>query len=329
MALSNMTARAATPDDLQRQLDQLQRNYLIGQNNNPIHTSGQLGASNDAYANFQRQQIDLANRINAARGGTGGAGDPMQQSLQQIRNLTEGRAGELASDPYQRSVMDFLQGVTNGQNVPFTNEVQSAMLAQQGKGFSDAEAASMDALRQGLAASGGSIYDPGYQAAQREAMSRRQGQNLDAAGRMASQAGLANFDARMGGAGQLAAARNAQNAQINQMNLAGAGYRARETREEATPQTYTTYQAPRPQVAQAQQVYRPPLYQPQQPQQPQPTQAAPTQQTAATRPAAAPTQPAAPRPINLWNPTTWLPQNYQVAPGVIRPSGTERSGYAQ
>src|SRR5882757_4111226 len=154
---------------------------------------------------------------------------PVMQSLapealeaqQRIRQLTEGRAADLATDPYQKSVMDFLQGQVSGTNVPYTDTVKNSILAQQGKGNADAEAAQMATLRDSLGASGGSIYDPGYQAAQRQAMSQRQGANLDAQGTLNAQAGLANFQAQNQGANQLSAARNAQNAQINQMNLAG------------------------------------------------------------------------------------------------------------
>ncbi len=179
-------------------------------------------SSNMDYVNQQ-------NGTGQVRGGS--AADEMAAARKRIQDLTEGRASDLANDPYQRSVMDFLQGVTNGQNVPFTNEVQGALLAQQGRGSADAEAAQMAQLRESMGASGGSIYDPSYQSAAREALSQRQGRNLDAAGNMAAQAGQANFSARMQGAGGLANARNAQNAQINQMGLAGAGYQAMQTRE--------------------------------------------------------------------------------------------------
>jgi hypothetical protein len=153
----------------------------------------------------------------------------IEEARKRIYELTEGRGQELAADPYQKSVMDFLQGVTGGQNVPFTNEVQGAMLAQQGRGSADAEAAQMASLRESMAASGGSIYDPSYQSAAREALSQRQGRNLDAQGQMSAMAGRENFNAQMAGAAGLNQARLAQNAQINQMNLAGAGYRSRES----------------------------------------------------------------------------------------------------
>lgn len=172
----------------------------------------------------------------SSSGGGGAAGADMEAALRRIQGLTEGRANEIEADPYQKAVMDFLSGVVSGKDAPFTNEARNAMLAQQGRGTAAAEAAQMQQVREGLAASGGSIYDPAYQSAAREAMSQRQGRNLDAAGQIASQAGQANFNARMGGAGQLSSARNAQNALINQMKLAGAGYQAQQSRQVEAPQ---------------------------------------------------------------------------------------------
>ncbi len=148
------------------------------------------------------------------------------EAQKKIYAATEGRAQQLQNDPYQTSVMQYLQGVVGGHNVPFSDEVKNSILAQQGRGTADAEGAQMQALRESLGASGGSIYDPGYQSAQREAMSQRQGANLDAMGQLNAKAGLANQQAQMQGAQQLSTARNAQNAQVNQMQLAGAGYRA-------------------------------------------------------------------------------------------------------
>jgi hypothetical protein len=156
--------------------------------------------------------------------------DPnVAQAKQKITDLTEGQADNLANDPYQKTTMDYLQGVVSGQNMPFSDSVKNSILAQQGEGASAAEAAQMSTLRDALGASGGSIYDPGYQAAQRQAMSERQGKNLDAMGQVNAQAAQANQAAQSQAANQLAAARAQQNAQINQMKLAGAGYQARTT----------------------------------------------------------------------------------------------------
>lgn len=208
-------------------------------------------------------------------GAPGAPVDPMAAARQRITDLTEGRGQQILNDPYQMAAMDFLKGQTSGTNVPYTDEVKNSILAQQGRGFASAEAAQMGALRDQIAANGGSVNDPSFQAAERQAMSQRQGQNLDAMGQMASQAGLANFQARNQGANQLAAARGAQNAQVNQMNLAGAGYRAQDFQE--------TYHPPAAQPMPA------PWFMAQMPQQ---QQQAPMQQQSS----AAPAQPAAPRP---------------------------------
>jgi hypothetical protein len=169
-----------------------------------------------------------------SRGGEGG-GTPSNMSLdptaaaarKKITALTEGRADELGNDPYQKSAMDYLKGTISGQNVPYSNGVKNSILAQHGAGAASAEAAQMETLRQSLGASGGSIYDPGYQAAQREAMSQRQGSNLDAMGQLEAKAGLANQQAQAQAASALSSARAQQNAQINAMKLAGADYQAK------------------------------------------------------------------------------------------------------
>jgi hypothetical protein len=169
-------------------------------------------------------------------GGSGGAGgqpgelDPeMQAARKRMEQATYGRAQTLQNDPYNKAALDYMKGTVSGQNVPFSNTVKNSMMAQHGAGSAAAEAAQMETLRQSLGASGGSIYDPGYQAAQRQAMSQRQGSNLDAAGQLEAKAGIANQQASAQAANSMAAARNAQNAQVNQMGMAGANLDAQRT----------------------------------------------------------------------------------------------------
>lgn len=158
--------------------------------------------------------------------------DPaVEEAKKKMYGATEGRAQQLQNDPYQASVMNYLQGVVGGQNLPYNDTVKNSILAQNGRGTADAEAAQMEALRSSLGATGGSIYDPGYQAAQRQAMSGRQGANLDAMGQLEATAGLANQKAQMQGAAQLSQARNAQNAQVNQVGIAGANLRSQVVNE--------------------------------------------------------------------------------------------------
>lgn len=152
-----------------------------------------------------------------------------------VRRLTEGRANQLMHDPVQAQIKNYLSGVINGQNTPYSEGVLNALQGQQAHGAATAQQAQMEALRQGLAASGGSIYDPGFQAAQRESDAMRQGQNMDYAGQLRAQAALENFNAQSNAARSLGALNQGQNAQINQLDLAGAGYRANRFQEHPTP----------------------------------------------------------------------------------------------
>lgn len=157
-----------------------------------------------------------------------------QEQIGAIRDLTEGRARELADDPRLNQAMDFFGQVVNGSQVPFTKEVQRAQLNQQANGTAQANAAQLQALEAAVVAAGGSLNDPSFLAKKQELNSNRQGQNLDALGRMLSQAQLANFNAQAQGAQSLAGIRSGQNAQINGMNLAGANFRGQEFRDTPT-----------------------------------------------------------------------------------------------
>ncbi len=155
--------------------------------------------------------------------------------FEHVRRLTEGRAKELQNDPVQAQIKDYLGGVINGQNAPFSESVVNALQGQQAHGSATAQGVQMESLRQALAASGGSPYDPSFQAAQRESDAMRQGQNMDYAGQLRAQAGLENFNASSNAAKSLAGINQGQNSQINQLDLAGAGYRNARFTEQATP----------------------------------------------------------------------------------------------
>jgi hypothetical protein len=161
-----------------------------------------------------------------------GAGQSTSDAMYDpIKRLTEGRADELRKDPVQAEVIKYLQGVLQGQQQPYNDQVLNALQAQHGRQTATAEGAQMQQLRESLGATGGSIYDPSYQASQRELMSQRQGQNLDYGGQLNTQAALQNFNARQNAAGALAGVNQAQNSMINQLGLAGAGYQAQRFQE--------------------------------------------------------------------------------------------------
>lgn len=143
-----------------------------------------------------------------------------------IKQHTYGRANQLQNDPVQRQIIQQLRGVISGQNTPYNESTLNALQGQQARGSATAQAAQMETLRQQLGASGGSIYDPGYGAALRESDSVRQGQNMDYAGQLRAMAALENFNAQQNATRSLAGVNQAQNAQINQLGLAGAGFQA-------------------------------------------------------------------------------------------------------
>lgn len=224
---------------------------------------------------------DLYNRRNALRQQIAGQQpapiDPVQASRDRSLQLLQGRGDELRKDPVHGSVMDYLKGVLSGKDAPYNDTTMNALRAQQGKGFADREAAQMQQLRDSLQATGGSIYDPSYQAASREAESRRMGANLDYAGQLDSKANLANFDARNQASRQLDASNASQNQQITNAGLNEVGFRERDRVQ--TPEAANPAQTIGPILM--------PQYMPQQ-QQPA-AQAAPAQ----PKPAAAQPKPAA------------------------------------
>jgi hypothetical protein len=179
----------------------------------------------DLFGHFRRRPVEEPT-LTAAASGVDPAQQQADEQFRKVMQLTQGRANELRHDPVQQQVMQYLKGVLGGKTMPYTDNTMNALKAQFGKGSASAEAAQMQTLRDSIGASGGSIYDPSYQAASREAQSQRQGANLDYAGQLNAQAGLANFQAQQNAGGMLGSLRNAQNAQINGLSQAAAGMQA-------------------------------------------------------------------------------------------------------
>ncbi len=218
----------------QEQIADLQRQQALAvqQNNSQMYTQSGEDAYRASSAQRNAQIMALSNAMMQANGGGAATGPAAEMAANRDRIYanTEGRATALGSDPNFQTSMDFLRGVVGGQKTPYNDQVVSSMNAQNARGTASAESAQMEALRNAMGANGGSIYDPGYAAAQGQAMSQRQGQNLDFAGQLNSRANLENFRAQSGAANQMAGINANQNSQINQMLLAGSGYRAMENR---------------------------------------------------------------------------------------------------
>ncbi len=198
--------------------------------------AGQRGYSRTGQTRIH----DALNRLNMAQaqgGGQGGpgtaglgGGDPLTAERDRERNelmrLTEGRGKDILNDPHTAAALKFLGGATSGENTPFNATVRNNMMTSAAGQAASAEGAQSQMLQQQMAMNGGAMSDPSAQAAMRELASRRQGQVMGAANSIDSQANVANFNAQMQGANQLAGVRGAQNAQANQMNLAAAGHRS-------------------------------------------------------------------------------------------------------
>lgn len=144
---------------------------------------------------------------------------------------TSNRGGQ---DPDLTAAMQYLRGVMQGDNVPFTDAVKAQMLGQQSSMNAAAEAGQNQALRTGAAVGGASGNDPSLRGALRQSMAARQGANTTAAGQINTQATLANQQAQSQAGQQLAGwgnqreARNkAQNAsQYSAAQLFGGDYTA-------------------------------------------------------------------------------------------------------
>ncbi len=226
---------------------------MAGFTTNPNPYGGSVLDAKGSPFDFRRQSQATGNRAQAsawdannrsaqaaalaeAQAAIGGVDDGFQKETRDaITRLTEGRADAIGNDKYLNDANDFFGGVMSGANVPWTKEVQTAQLNQQANGTAAANGAQLRALEEAIVANGGSLQDPSFLAKKQELMANRQGANLDAMGKMMSHANLENFDARTRAARDLVSARGAQNNQVNQMGLAGAGYRAQDFRDTQRP----------------------------------------------------------------------------------------------
>lgn len=169
--------------------------------------------------------------------GTPGYADPtngltgqsrVDASRGQVFANTEGRGQATMSDPYTQAALDRFKGVASGSSLPYDATTKNAMLTSASNASAAAEGSQAQMLQQQMAMNGGSMNDPASAAAMRELASTRQGANQNSLNGINMTANLANFDAQNQGAQQLASIRSNQNAQANQMYLAGAGYRAQD-----------------------------------------------------------------------------------------------------
>jgi hypothetical protein len=124
--------------------------------------------------------------------------------------LTQGMADQVMDDPYYQQALNFYGDMASGENVPFTPDVVDRVYGQAADMNAAAQGNQLEQLARAAAASGGSIYDPSYGAAERAATANRQLQNQGAMRDISTQAQLANYDATVQGAQGLVGTRGQQ-----------------------------------------------------------------------------------------------------------------------
>jgi hypothetical protein len=208
--------------------------YQPGQSYSPYGTNTSTGAARGSY--------DQGKANTAA--GTPGYSDPtngltgqarVDASRGQVFANTEGRGQATMSDPYTQAALDRFKSVATGGTQPYDDTTKNAMLTSASNASAAAEGSQSQMLQQQMAMNGGSMSDPASQAAMRELAANRQGANQNALNGINMEANRANFAAANDGASNLASVRSNQNAQANQMYLAGAGFRAQDYATKESP----------------------------------------------------------------------------------------------
>ena len=163
----------------------------------------------------------------AVAGGAASAIDPMAERAAMF-DATKGFANRMLEDPRMQAALDAAQAGLEG---PYTDEVVSALNAQQSDQAAAAEQARLAAAQRGLTARGGSVYDRSYQAAERENLGQRQATNQANRRDIALQAALGNFQGSQQAAQNLAGIRMGQYRAATPLMQQAAGYHSRSYNE--------------------------------------------------------------------------------------------------
>lgn len=113
-----------------------------------------------------------------------------------------------------QNAQSFLNGVVNGNNLPYSQQQQDSLYSSASASNAQAEQEQNNQARQQAAAGGASATDPSLSSVTQQNQARRQGANQTALGDIQSQANSANFGAQAG------AATGLMNAGIQQQGLA-------------------------------------------------------------------------------------------------------------
>jgi hypothetical protein len=232
MSTFNTAVKPPTIQDLDAQIAELQ---------------GRMRNNNGAY-NVASNPNDEISRLLAQRNGmvqADAAAQPqnpwnsVQGARDQTFGLATGRLNDLKGDPVDKLVMQELKNRISGKTNPYDATTKNAMLTQQAQMAAQVE---NNQLAQ-LSAHGGSVTDPSYQSALREAEAGRQASAQQANLDINSKANLANYDAKTNAVAGLGGFNQQRNAAITgQSNYLSGLY----------SQVYATHETPPSQPAASQ-----------------------------------------------------------------------------
>lgn len=136
------------------------------------------------------------------------AEEKRDRDRQELRDLTVGYGEQIMDDPELQAVRDmYRQRMETG---PYTEDVQSRLMALGERGIAGAESAQLEALREQMAATGGNINDPSFRAQVRALAANRGAGMQNLQNQVATNAALENYGAQGQAAGNLFEARVAQ-----------------------------------------------------------------------------------------------------------------------
>ncbi len=217
-----------------------------------------------------------ANYVNAARGrgvgtvsreafmaqyqpGSGaGAGGGVDLNAERAATFadTEGRGAATMDDPRLGIALDRLQGVTTGQDEPYTQQVQDQLLSRHADATTAQAGSQAKMLRTSATANGFGANDPSVLAHLNEINTNREQSNNAALGDIQSQATMQNFGAREQAAMQLLSGRLSQLGEANRNYNQGAGYHASTQVSSGHEGGVAPYQPPAQQQTQASQPWQ-------------------------------------------------------------------------
>ena len=134
----------------------------------------------------------------------------LSEAREEVFRQTAGRGDQVMSNPNIRAALDAFNNVVGGSSLPYDDAFINRAYGTAADMNAAANSAQNAALARQMGASGGSVYDPAYQAATRSNMAQRQQANQGAMRDLLMQQQTGNFAAQQDAASRLASTQLAQ-----------------------------------------------------------------------------------------------------------------------